>query len=116
MTEKSYSINEACAVFSIPRSVLMNGAINWALQTTLKYDTVGSRCRHKHYVTEKDAKEFYQQCLASLEERAVMEEEPAKRTYSHEVDTFNLAARRRLEDLSLLRELAGLGVCAEDLM
>jgi hypothetical protein len=50
-----------------------------------------------------------------VEERLVRDEEAAKRAYSSGADTFNLAARRRLEDFSLLRELAGFGVCAEDL-
>ena len=116
MKEKLYSIAEACRIFNIPRSVLVNGVINEAIETTLKFDTVGSRCRHKHYVTEKVAMDFYRAYLAAEETRVIRDDEEAKRRYAKANDTYNLAARHKLEDLDLLKELAGYGVCAEDLM
>jgi hypothetical protein len=45
MSEKLYSIADACRIFNIPRSVLANGVINGAIETTLRFDTAGSRCR-----------------------------------------------------------------------
>jgi hypothetical protein len=118
MKEKLYSLNEASRIFNIPRSVLVNGVINEAIETTLKYDTIGNRCRHKHYVTEKVAMEFYQEYLAAEETRVIRDEEAAKRKYSKVTDTYNQVARHKLEDLLLLKELAGYGVCAttDDLM
>ena len=116
MSEKLYSIAEACRIFNIPRSVLVNGVINEAIETTLKFDTVGSRCRHKHYVTEKVAMDFYREYLAAEETRVIRDDESAKRRYSKTTDTYNLAARHKLEDLDLLKELAGYGVTAGDLV
>jgi hypothetical protein len=116
MTEKLYSINEASTIFSIPRSVLMNGVLNEAIETTLKFDTASSRCRSKHFVTEKVAKAFYQDYLEAQAAKPTDEEAAARRKYANTTDTYNLTARHRLEDLKLLKELAGYGVCAEDLM
>ena len=116
MKEKLYSIAEACQLFGVPRSVLTNGVIYGAVPTTLKFDTEGNRCRHKHFVTEKEVRAFYQEYLVEKETRETVSEESPARKYRRTVDTYNLEARHKLEDLALLKELAGYGVCAEDLM
>jgi len=115
MIESEYPILELARRLNIPRSVMVNAVASGALETTCKFDKVGSRQRARHFATEANALRLLKAYLDGEDERqAHIEQSETGRKWARPVDVYSHEARSKLEDLLLLRELEPYGVTAGD--